>query len=134
MVPSSQEPILYALLHLAADGLDGHPSIAHGGVISTVLDEIMGLGIQHVDRQLYMDQGARGASTTDQGVFTARLQIAFVSPTAVPDDVVVRVWCDGHEGRKYASRAEVVAWDREGQREVVRAEGRAVWVKVKSAL
>lgn len=100
----------------------------------------MGLCVQDLDRNLHSppvgkdSPAEQDASTTEQGVFTANLDVSFVSPASLPADVIVRAWCDGYVGRKYFSRAEIVARDEQSGEEIVRAAGKAIWIKMKSTL
>ena len=83
-----------ALLELGPD-LAGHPGICHGGVLSTVLDEVMG-----TLAMLYCGN--------NKEVFTASLTVDFRKPVPAPGMVLVRAWVEKREGRKISTIADVI--------------------------
>ena len=84
-----------ALLEFGPD-LAGHLGICHGGVLSTVLDEVMGtLAI------LY-------CGSNEKGIFTANLTVDFRKPVPAPGMVLVRARIERREGRKIFAAADVI--------------------------
>jgi acyl-coenzyme A thioesterase PaaI-like protein len=62
----------------------GAPGLAHGGILASSLDEILGTAAWHL--------GGR--------YVTGRLETDFLSPVPVGSTVYMRAWCTGVEGRK----------------------------------
>ncbi|KAI1612057.1 HotDog domain-containing protein [Exophiala viscosa] len=114
-VPENPDCIM--LLTLGRPGLDGHPSVIHGGMACAILDEMMGLCImlhhQHIS-------GPRDS------LFTANLNVTYRAPVPTPNDVLVRCWLVGREGRKWLSRGQIV--DKDG---LVMTEAEGLWVLTK---
>ena len=115
--PVPDKPDTIHLLHLARPGLDGHPSVIHGGMSCAILDEMMGLCVmlhhQHIS-------GPRDS------LFTVSLNVTYRAPVATPNDVLVRAWLVTRQGRKWFSIGQVT--DKEGN-VLVEAEG--IWVMTK---
>jgi acyl-coenzyme A thioesterase PaaI-like protein len=114
-VPENPDCIM--LLELGRPGLDGHPSVIHGGMACAILDEMMGLCVmlhhQHVS-------GPRDS------LFTVSLNVTYRAPVPTPSDVLVRCWLVGREGRKWLSRGQIV--DKDGN---VMTEAEGLWVLAK---
>ncbi|KAK2750148.1 hypothetical protein FQN57_004644 [Myotisia sp. PD_48] len=97
----STPPTIITLLNLAEPGISGHPGVAHGGVISTLLDEIMSLCVAaHMPSGFSLSADERGR------VFTMQLDVRFKNPVVVPGLAVVKIWCVAHEGRKFWLRGQ----------------------------
>ncbi|KIW98573.1 uncharacterized protein Z519_00234 [Cladophialophora bantiana CBS 173.52] len=114
-VPANPDCIM--LLQLGRPGLDGHPSVIHGGMACAILDEMMGLCVmlhhQHIS-------GPRDS------LFTVSLNVTYRAPVPTPGDVLVRCWLVGREGRKWLSRGQIV--DKDGK---VMTEAEGMWVLAK---
>jgi len=114
-VPDNPDCVM--LLSLGRPGLDGHPSVIHGGMACAILDEMMGLCVmlhhQHVS-------GPRDS------LFTVNLNVTYRAPVPTPSDVLVRCWLVGREGRKWLSIGQIV--DKNG---VVMTEAEGLWVLAK---
>ena len=112
-----ENPDCVMLLELGRPGLDGHPSVIHGGMACAILDEMMGLCVmlhhQHVE-------GPRDS------LFTVSLNVTYRAPVPTPGDVLVRCWLVGREGRKFLSRGQIV--DKDGN---VMTEAEGMWVLAK---
>ncbi|KAH0541834.1 hypothetical protein FGG08_003717 [Glutinoglossum americanum] len=81
-----------SLLSLST-GLDGHPSIAHGGLLSALLDEAMA-----IVAYIHLPAG--------KDVYTAYINVRFVRPVETPGAVVLRAWIEERSaGRKMWVRA-----------------------------
>lgn len=93
-------------------GLSGHANVAHGGLISAVLDETMGMVVG-----VHQSPGMSG--------FTAYLNVTFKKPLPTPSVVLCRTWLERRSGRKLWIRGTVE--DGEG-RLFTEAEG--LWVEV----
>jgi acyl-coenzyme A thioesterase THEM4 len=102
---------IYVLLELGT-GVDGHAGVAHGGVLATVLDEVMGALVY-----LHMREG--------WAAFTAEMKVGFRRVVRTPGVLGVRAWVERGEGRKLWVRAE--GGEGEGAPAVV---GEAVFVVV----
>jgi acyl-coenzyme A thioesterase PaaI-like protein len=112
-----EKPDCIMLLDLGRPGLDGHPSVIHGGMACAILDEMMGLCVmlhhQHIS-------GPRDS------LFTVSLNVTYRAPVPTPGDVLVRCWLVGKEGRKFLSRGQIV--DKKGK---VLTEAEGIWVMAK---
>lgn len=73
---------------------EGYPGIVHGGIVATMLDEIVG----------------RLAMTDDPNCFlvTARLELRYREPIPVEQDIVLRGQLVGRRGRRYTGQAELI--------------------------
>jgi Thioesterase superfamily len=103
------------LLHLAEPGINGHPKTAHGGVLASILDEL--IGVCAISRQ------------PDRSIplYTAKLQTTYKAPVLVPSNVVCTSWLTRKEGRKYWVRAQIL-----DENETVMTEGEALLVESKT--
>ena len=114
-VPDNPDCVM--LLALGRPGLDGHPSVIHGGMACAILDEMMGLCVmlhhQHIS-------GPRDS------LFTASLNVTYRAPVPTPGDVLVKCWLVGREGRKWLAHGQIV--DKDG---VVMTEAEGLWMLAK---
>lgn len=90
------ETILRPAGHLA--GVDG---VLHGGIQSTVLDEVMGVAAQYA-----LPDGASRAPCV-----TAELSVRFLRPVPMDGEVVARAQVVRVDGRDLYVHAEIVAAD-----------------------
>ncbi|KAL6233874.1 hypothetical protein BDW75DRAFT_213765 [Aspergillus navahoensis] len=101
-------------LELATPGICGHPATAHGGVLATVIDEAMSLGVTlyapEAGEQYYTASAARGVSGTRirSKMFTSQLDVRYKRPVSVPGEIEVRVQVLAKQGRKLWVKAQVV--------------------------
>jgi acyl-coenzyme A thioesterase PaaI-like protein len=126
--PSKQKPKpdMITLFQLSRPGVVGHPSIAHGGVIATLLDEIMSLAVS-----LHIPSSGSGLEEREirDRIFTVNLETRFRKQVFVPGLVVVRAWCVAAEGgRKFWMRGEIVQEEGEGESD---GGGHLEWAKRK---
>lgn len=70
----------------------GHKGIVHGGAISAIYDDAMGI--------LFLAQGANG--------FTAKLEVNYRKPLPAGEDIVVSVRIDGSEDSKSGKSKKVL--------------------------
>ncbi|KAL9620825.1 MAG: hypothetical protein Q9160_004725 [Pyrenula sp. 1 TL-2023] len=112
-LPVPSEPDAISLIYFGSPGISGHPFTAHGGLLTAVLDEVIGVIVgQHVRRR------------NNQGpTYTARLDTHYKKPVIVPGVYVVSAWCTGHEGRKVSARGQIT--DKDG---VLFAEAEGLFV------
>jgi len=118
-VPPKDELFITHLQTLFAlsTGLNGGPNLLHGGIISTLIDDVMGTLLT-----VNKDQGGLPLS---QSTVTGEMKVRYLRPVRTPGTVVVVAECVKREGRRICLEGEVR--DVEG---VVLARGEAVWVKV----
>ncbi|KAL5047970.1 hypothetical protein BDW71DRAFT_178533 [Aspergillus fruticulosus] len=101
-------------LELATPGICGHPATAHGGVLATVIDEAMSLGVTlyapEAGEQYDPAAVAGGASGTRirSKMFTSQLDVRYKRPVSVPGEIEVRVQVLAKQGRKLWVKAQVV--------------------------
>jgi len=100
-------------LLLVGDGVSGHPHVVHGGVLSAILDEVMGsVGMIH--------------HLPDMAGFTAFLNVKFRRPAPAPGLLVCRAWMERRSGgRKLWARG--VIEDANGK---VYTEGECLFLEV----
>ena len=107
-------PVAGEMLNLVSlgPGLNGHPRLAHGGIISVILDEITGsLAYLHLEK---------GSSA-----FTAYLNVTYKKPLPTPGIVLCRGWLEKRSmGRKLYLRATV-----EDGMGAVYAEGECLYIQ-----
>lgn len=116
-IKAPENPDCIILMTLGRLGLNGHPSVLHGGVTCAILDEMLGLCAmlhqQHIS-------GPRNS------LFTVGLNVTYRAQVPTPSDVVVRVWLVGREGRKWLLRGQIL--DNDG---VVMVDAEGLWVLTK---
>ena len=88
----------------------GYEGIVHGGLITTVLDEVMGWAIYV--RKLW--------------AVTGSINVRFRKPVRVGDELTCRAWVASVTGRKVDVRAQLIR-ESDGQ---VLADGTAIFVRV----
>ncbi len=89
---------------------EGFTGIAHGGIITTVLDEVMGWAVSH--RNIW--------------AVTGRLDVSFRRPVETGVPVIARAWIEAERGRKLDLRARL---ERASDAALL-AEATAIFVKV----
>ena len=70
---------------------DGHPGYLHGGIIATLLDEVMG----------------KVGRFRDVRTVTAELQVEYLRPVPVDEDIVVEGWEVEKKGRNLFHAGEI---------------------------
>jgi acyl-coenzyme A thioesterase THEM4 len=106
-------PAVRTLLTLGS-GLNGFPAIAHGGLLTVLLDEGMGILLTVNNRH------ASARRSPDITEMTVYLNVRFRAPVETPGVVLVEATVEKREGRKTWFKARVV--DAEGK-ECVTGEG-----------
>ncbi|RDW93252.1 PaaI family thioesterase [Aspergillus mulundensis] len=102
-------------LDLASPGVCGHPATAHGGVLATVIDEAMSLGVtlyapeagEQCDPAAAAAGGAPGARIRSK-MFTSQLDVRYKRPVSVPGEIEVRVRVLAKQGKKLWVKAQVI--------------------------
>jgi acyl-coenzyme A thioesterase THEM4 len=125
---SAVQEIRY-LIALQPD-LNGYPHVCHGGIVATLLDELMGVSSSTMARREAAIRRAKGEEVGDKGMsLTAELVVRYIKPVPTPSvvQVVVSAADMKVQGRKRWVRSEMV--DAKG---VVLAEGRALFVTPRS--
>ena len=93
------------------DGMNGFPSVLHGGIVSTLIDEAMGVLLSvnaEVEQARKVATGQdTGEAVEGVGAFTAQLNIKFVDKVVTPGVVLVKAEVTRREGRKIWMRASV---------------------------
>jgi thioesterase superfamily protein 4 len=75
-------------------GVNGHIDTCHGGFVSFLLDEIIGMA-------------AEGGRPRDKATMTAYLKVDYKKPVRTPGTVLCRAWLEKTEGRKMWGRGTV---------------------------
>ena len=82
-----------SLLSLGS-GVNGHVDTCHGGFISLLLDEALGLA-------------AESARENDKTTMTASLKVDYKKPVRTPAIVLCRAWVEKRQGRKLWIRGNI---------------------------
>jgi acyl-coenzyme A thioesterase PaaI-like protein len=117
-----EQPDLIILTQLGSPGLDGHPSVIHGGITCAILDETQSDVVTL--HRLLLPESEFGGS-----LFTVNLDVSFKAPVQTPGTVLIRCWLVAKERRKWITRGQVV--DQNG---TVLAQAEAIWVGVPAKL
>lgn len=123
---SGREPETLSLCHINHIGSSGHPRTAHGGLLTTIIDEVWGVLLAYYQKK---------------STYTATMTIDFVAPVRLPGTIICRSWVERGDGnRKWWCRCEVVHWvpkeggdDKEGAWEVC-TRGHGLFLEVKEKL
>lgn len=89
---------VYALLSLGY-GVNGYPHVCHGGIVATIMDEIMG-SLLTVNRSL-------GNADINDSAVTAYLNSTYLKPVATPQVILVTARFREVKGKKYYIDATV---------------------------
>lgn len=95
-------PDIISLIHLAGPDVCSFPDTAHGGLISTLFDEVSLATLCHA-----LDTYA-GSKEKPLTFFTAQLNVKFKRPVRVPGTVFLRSWCVAMTDRKCWTRTELL--------------------------
>jgi acyl-coenzyme A thioesterase PaaI-like protein len=122
-------PSCHTLLTLAR-GLNGYPDVCHGGMVATIIDEVMGISASVFGRREMEIARARGeeGDVRRPPAMTAELVVTYRRPVRTPQTVCVNVWPGVKEGRKIWMHADVV--DKDG---LVLASGKGLFVQLARA-
>lgn len=115
--PESESGVITQINTLVSLGyaVNGFPHVAHGGIVATLIDEIMGL-LLIVNKRRLADVGA---------AVTAYLNIRYLNPVPTPSTVLVSASLKEISGRKIFLEATV-----QDSGEVALARGEALWIRV----
>lgn len=91
-VESERIDAVHTLLSLG-HGVNGYPRVAHGGIIATIVDEVMGILIS-INKE-------RGLESTQGDTVTAYLHVNYLKPVATPQAVLVSAKFREIAGRKH---------------------------------
>jgi hypothetical protein len=134
-VPSYENtpPHLITLFELSSPGVCSHPSTAHGGLLSTLLDEAMAHTLA-----VHFSTDPEKIDDVRRTLLTSKLEVGFKRPVRTPGLLIVKSWCVAYNGRKHWMRAQGVQIEPvDGQaqgREVVKLEASGLWIKTSSKL
>lgn len=101
--------------------LNGYPNTAHGGIITTIIDEAMSFVLKR-NKELGTLPGLGDLVTAD-------LRIKFIRPVKTPQTVVIEARLREVKGRKYVVEADL----KDGSGTVL-AQGEALWIAVTASL
>ncbi|KFY45181.1 hypothetical protein V494_01106 [Pseudogymnoascus sp. VKM F-4513 (FW-928)] len=107
-------------------GLNGYAHICHGGIIATILDEVMGLLLSvNKGREAEIAKFAEG-TVERMAEVTAELTVKYLKPVTTPQTVRVKVWVSRTEGRKFWIQGTI-----EDKSSTVLSRGEAVFVRAR---
>ncbi|KAL6908432.1 hypothetical protein GGI43DRAFT_429442 [Trichoderma evansii] len=126
-------PHLITLFELSSPGVCSHPSTAHGGLLSTILDEAMAHTLA-----AHFSTDPKEIDNVRRTLLTSKLEVAFKRPVKTPGVLIVKSWCVAYNGRKHWMKAQAVQIEPvNGQsqgREEVKLEASGLWIKTSSKL
>ncbi len=105
-----EEDGIYITNFTARPEHQGYEGLVHGGIISTLLDEVM----------------TKNVSVLGITVVTARLDVSFLRPTPIGQSLTARGRIIKHHGRVYEMTGEIRLPD-----DTITAEGNAVLIEIK---
>ncbi|KFY92157.1 hypothetical protein V500_04287 [Pseudogymnoascus sp. VKM F-4518 (FW-2643)] len=107
-------------------GLNGYARICHGGIVATILDEVMGILLSlNKDREAEVAR-ATGGQVEQMAEVTAELTVKYLKPVETPQNVRVKVWISRREGRKFWMQGTI-----EDKSSTVLARGEAIFVRTR---
>ncbi len=109
---------VHALVSLGY-GVNGYPRICHGGIVATIMDEVMGVLVT-VNKKENLEN-----ATLRTGTVTAYLNVTYLKPVATPQTVHVTAKSQGVKAPKHYIEASV----KDGNGTVL-AKAEALWVAV----
>ncbi|PTB62734.1 hypothetical protein BBK36DRAFT_1172489 [Trichoderma citrinoviride] len=129
-----EAPDTIMLLALSSPGVCSHPATAHGGLISTILDEAMAHSL--VSRFSTIPGKVEDVRRT---LLTSQLEVVFRRPVRTPGVLIVKSWCVAGKGRKFWMRAQgtQVASLKEKLQDLdeeVKCEASGLWIKINPKL
>lgn len=87
----------FIVLFDVSKGLNGFADTLHGGILATLLDEVLGMTV-HLRRELH----AKDFKALRQiNCYTAQLDTRYRRPVPTPGVVIIKSWFKGTEGRKW---------------------------------
>jgi len=119
--------------------MNGHPSILHGGIVASILDEGMGIlqSANHErDHMLRVGKGLAQGELPPHGIgsFTAELKVRYLKPVATPGSLVCTARYVKRDGRKewiYAEIKQHIAHGEDDDEVVVCATAEALFIEPK---
>jgi acyl-coenzyme A thioesterase PaaI-like protein len=118
-------PDTITFLALSSPAICSHPSTAHGGIVSTILDEVM----SHTLISLFSTD-PDAVDTLRRRIFTVKLEVRFRKPVRTPGSLIVRSWCLRKDGRKYYMMAQAIQRQTADtkMKDVVTTEAEGLWL------
>jgi acyl-coenzyme A thioesterase PaaI-like protein len=100
-------------------GLNGMPHVAHGGLVATIVDEVMGILLASFNESI---------GYIASPIATADLTVTYLKPVATPQTVLVRARLREARGRKYVTESTV-----EDSSGTVLAKAKALWIELRTS-
>ncbi len=123
--PNTRIEEVMTLLSLES-GVNGYPHVCHGGIVATMLDEVMGI-LLAVNKDLEEDVArTTGGSAERMATVTAQLVVKYLKAIATPQNVCVKVWFSEIKGRKLWMQGTI-----EDETGTVLAGGEALFVQIR---
>ncbi|KAI1127822.1 thioesterase superfamily protein [Nemania abortiva] len=101
-------------------GLNGYPNVCHGGLVTTILDEVIGMLIPINQERKRIPGGT---------YMTAYLNTSFVKPVPTPITILTRTWFTKVEGRKLFMQGTI-----EDENGVILVRADALYIQLKTSL
>lgn len=110
-------------------GLNGYLHICHGGIVATILDEVMGVLLSvNKDRETEVARST-GKPVERMAKVTAELTVKYLKPVATPQNVRVKAWFSKTEGRKFWIQGTV-----EDETSAILARGEAIFIRMRKGM
>jgi len=113
-----ENPDFITLFELGS-GLNGFKDTVHGGVLSSLFDEPMGLCIEGI-REM--------TSKTTETIFTAYLNVSYRLPVKTPSIMIMKVWLESKEGRKWFIKGQLIGEDGK-----VTTDASGLWITMRNS-
>ncbi|KAB8068529.1 HotDog domain-containing protein [Aspergillus leporis] len=114
--PSGPDYIVFVQFSPAVTGFQ---DTVHGGVLAAMFDEAFGL----------CAEGYRVYISEDRTpVYTTNLEIIYRVPVGTPSMLLVKIWVNHREGRKWLLEAQLV-----GEEGTIRAEGKSLYISSRTS-
>ncbi|KAF2024773.1 hypothetical protein EK21DRAFT_77966 [Setomelanomma holmii] len=109
------------------DGLNGYPSIAHGGLVATLLDEVCGvLIVLNMEKSKERMKESGKAGPCSMNYMTAYLNTIYKKPVPTPGVLKCTAKFERRDGRKLYVRATI-----ENGKGTIYTVGEAMFIEVK---
>ncbi|KAF2967718.1 hypothetical protein GQX73_g5869 [Xylaria multiplex] len=117
--PTEKVNEIKAFLTLGS-GLNGYAGVCHGGLVMTILDEVISDLVPINQRRKTIPSGTH---------MTAYLNTNFLKPVSTPTTILTRAWFAKIEGRKYFMQGTI-----EDESGAILARADALFIQLKSSL
>lgn len=119
LLPTERVNEVKAFLTLGS-GLNGYADVCHGGLVTTILDEAIGMLLPINQKRQSIPRGT---------YMTAYLNTNFIKPVPTPITILTRTWLTKVEGRKLFMQGTI-----EDEHGIVLVRADALYIQLKTSL